>query len=88
MNSSLTDGPRERPGDESEDDVALKILHTADWHLGMGFGAFGEEDERKLTRARLQVVDASRSARRYGSGCADNRVGSSSAPPGRQSPIR
>lgn len=35
----------------------LKLLHTADWHLGMGFGQFDEDAQRKLTRARLEVVD-------------------------------
>ncbi len=40
-----------------EQDVALKILHTADWHLGRSFPAFSEEDQKKLTRARLEVVD-------------------------------
>lgn len=42
---------------EGEDDVALKVLHTADWHLGRRFPSFGEADQRKLTRARLDVVD-------------------------------
>lgn len=40
-----------------EQDVALKILHTADWHLGLRFSSFGEEDGRKLTRARREAVD-------------------------------
>jgi DNA repair exonuclease SbcCD nuclease subunit len=35
----------------------LKLLHTADWHLGMGFGQFDEHQQRKLTRARLEVID-------------------------------
>jgi DNA repair exonuclease SbcCD nuclease subunit len=39
-----------------EQDVALKILHTADWHLGLRFRSFGEEDGRDLTRARLDAV--------------------------------
>src|SRR5712692_8646095 len=38
-------------------DVALKILHTADWHLGRRFSSFAEEDEKKLTRARIEAVD-------------------------------
>jgi DNA repair exonuclease SbcCD nuclease subunit len=42
---------------EAQDDVALKILHTADWHLGKRFGSFSEEDEKKLTRARIDAVD-------------------------------
>ncbi len=37
--------------------MALKILHTADWHLGLRYRAFDKEDERKLTRARLDVVE-------------------------------
>lgn len=41
---------------KEEQDVALKILHTADWHLGRSFPAFTEEDERKLTRARVDAV--------------------------------
>lgn len=40
-----------------EQDVALKILHTADWHLGRRFPSFSEEDETKLTRARIEAVD-------------------------------
>ena len=40
-----------------EQDVALKILHTADWHLGMRFPAFDEPDQLKLTRSRLDVVE-------------------------------
>ncbi len=34
-----------------EEDMALKILHTADWHLGLRFPAFDEADQLKLTRA-------------------------------------
>ena len=41
------------PGDE---DVALKLLHTADWHLGRRFHSFDEADQLKLTRARLDAV--------------------------------
>ena len=41
-----------------EQDVALKILHTADWHLGLRFASFDkEEDCTKLMRARTDVVD-------------------------------
>lgn len=39
-----------------EEDVALKILHTADWHLGLRFPSFGEEAGARLTRARLAAV--------------------------------
>jgi DNA repair exonuclease SbcCD nuclease subunit len=35
----------------------LKILHTADWHVGRSFGQFEPEDARKLARARLSVID-------------------------------
>lgn len=38
-------------------DVALKILHTADWHLGMRFQAFDDADQLRLTRARLTAVE-------------------------------
>ena len=37
-------------------DVALKLLHTADWHLGRRFPAFGRDQEVLLTRARLEVL--------------------------------
>ena len=39
-----------------ENDVALTLLHTADWHLGRRFPAFDPEQELRLTRARLEVV--------------------------------
>src|SRR5215831_5988446 len=42
---------------EELQDVALKILHTADWHLGRRFPSFSDEDERKLTRSRIEAVD-------------------------------
>src|SRR5438270_13292637 len=42
---------------KEDQDVALKILHTADWHLGRSYPTFAEEDQRKLTRARLEAVD-------------------------------
>jgi DNA repair exonuclease SbcCD nuclease subunit len=42
---------------EEIEDVALKILHTADWHLGRAFPAFDAADETKLTRARIDAVD-------------------------------
>jgi DNA repair exonuclease SbcCD nuclease subunit len=35
----------------------LKVLHTADWHVGRSFGQFEDEDARKLARDRLGVVD-------------------------------
>jgi DNA repair exonuclease SbcCD nuclease subunit len=40
-----------------EDNVALTLVHTADWHLGMRFRSFREEDERELMRARLAVIE-------------------------------
>lgn len=39
------------------DDVALKLLHTADWHLGKRFPQFAETDELELMRARMAVID-------------------------------
>jgi DNA repair exonuclease SbcCD nuclease subunit len=42
---------------EETQEVALKILHTADWHLGRAFPSFSDEDETKLTRARVEAVD-------------------------------
>jgi DNA repair exonuclease SbcCD nuclease subunit len=35
----------------------LKVLHTADWHVGRSFGQFKSEDARKLARDRLSVID-------------------------------
>jgi len=34
----------------------LKLLHTADWHLGRRFSFFPEEGQKKLSRARMDVV--------------------------------
>lgn len=50
---------------QAEDDIVLKLLHTADWHLGKrfpsflraGLGGVGEDLEPKLTRARVDVLD-------------------------------
>ena len=39
-----------------DSDVALTLLHTADWHLGRRFPSFEREQEQRLTRARLDVV--------------------------------
>ena len=39
-----------------DSNVALKILHTADWHLGLRFRRAPPEQEKRLTRARLEVV--------------------------------
>ena len=35
----------------------LKLLHTADWHLGRRFRSFPEDGALKLSRARLEVLD-------------------------------
>lgn len=40
-----------------EDDVALKLVHTADWHLGKRFRSFEKDQARTLTRERLAVVE-------------------------------
>lgn len=40
-----------------DQEVALKILHTADWHLGRTFPSFAAADQPKLTRARIEAVD-------------------------------
>ncbi|PWT91169.1 MAG: hypothetical protein C5B55_08555 [Blastocatellia bacterium] len=37
-------------------DVVLKLLHTADWHLGRRFPSFPEEAQKKLSRARMDVI--------------------------------
>jgi DNA repair exonuclease SbcCD nuclease subunit len=34
----------------------LKLLHTADWHLGRRFLSFPDEAQKKLSRARMDVV--------------------------------
>jgi DNA repair exonuclease SbcCD nuclease subunit len=34
----------------------LKLLHTADWHLGRRFPSFPGEGQKKLSRARMDVV--------------------------------
>lgn len=39
------------------DDVALRLLHTADWHIGRRFPSFDSADQPTLTRARVQVLD-------------------------------
>src|SRR5277367_381895 len=37
-------------------DVVIRLLHTADWHLGRRFPAFPEEAQKKLSRARMDVI--------------------------------
>ena len=39
------------------DDVALKLLHTADWHVGKRFVSFDEAARTALSRARVDVLD-------------------------------
>lgn len=41
----------------TEDDIVLKLLHTADWHLGRRFSRFGTEAGKTLTRARRDVLE-------------------------------
>lgn len=43
---------------DAEDDVALTLLHTADWHLGRRFPQFPDEAALELSRARMSVIDA------------------------------
>lgn len=43
---------------QEEDDVALKFVHTADWHLGKRFPSFGSEAQEDLMRARMSAVDS------------------------------
>src|SRR5690242_52828 len=37
-------------------DVVLRLLHTADWHLGRRFPSFPEDAQKKLSRARMDVI--------------------------------
>jgi len=41
----------------TEDDIMLKLVHTADWHLGRTFCSFPEEAANKLSRARIDVLE-------------------------------
>lgn len=34
----------------------IRLLHTADWHLGRRFPSFPEEAQKKLSRARIDVI--------------------------------
>jgi Calcineurin-like phosphoesterase len=48
----------DEPGEELQDgSVALKLVHTADWHLGATFPSFDELGRQQLSRARLSVID-------------------------------
>src|SRR5688572_31875128 len=42
--------------DEDSGDVVLRLLHTADWHLGRRFPSFPEDAQKKLSRARMAVI--------------------------------
>jgi DNA repair exonuclease SbcCD nuclease subunit len=42
---------------KGEDEVALTLVHTADWHIGRRFPQLGESDGKKLAVARLEVVE-------------------------------
>src|SRR5436853_3914749 len=50
----VPDGIPDRP--PGAEDVMLRLLHTADWHLGRRFPSFPEEGQKKLSRARMDVV--------------------------------
>src|SRR5436190_2591520 len=50
ISSDVRDRPTE-PGD-----VVLRLLHTADWHLGRRFPSFPDEGQKKLSRARMDVI--------------------------------
>src|SRR5437773_12149424 len=50
VRSNLSNLPTD-PGD-----VVLRLLHTADWHLGRRFPSFPEEAQKKLSRARMEVI--------------------------------
>jgi DNA repair exonuclease SbcCD nuclease subunit len=39
------------------EDIMLKFVHTADWHLGRQFKSFAEQDALTLSRARLEVLE-------------------------------
>src|SRR5579863_7116897 len=49
--------PGDVPGRAAEtEEIVIKLLHTADWHLGRRFPSFPEEAQKKLSRARMDVV--------------------------------
>ena len=50
----LPGGVSDRVSDR--DELVLKVLHTADWHLGRRFPSFPEEAQKKLSRARMEVI--------------------------------
>ena len=47
----------DEPEWDGRGDVALKLVHTADWHLGATFPSFDELPRQRLSRARLSVID-------------------------------
>src|SRR5258708_17016955 len=49
--SSGVQDRRTEPGD-----VVLRLLHTADWHLGRRFPSFPDQGQKKLSRARMDVI--------------------------------
>src|SRR5260370_13794068 len=51
---AIPSGVRDRPTEPG--DIVLRLLHTADWHLGRRFPSFPEEGQKKLSRARMDVV--------------------------------
>src|SRR5580704_18025340 len=52
--STLPDRVQDKRAESGE--VVLRLLHTADWHLGRRFPSFPEEGQKKLSRARMDVV--------------------------------
>src|SRR5277367_5390178 len=51
---AVSDGVSDRRAESG--DVVLRLLHTADWHLGRRFPSFPEEGQKKLSRARMDVI--------------------------------
>src|SRR3982751_6093537 len=47
----------DEPAWEVPESVALKLVHTADWHLGMTFPSFDPDARLRLSRARREVID-------------------------------
>ena len=52
--AAVPSGIPDRPPEP--EDVVLRLLHTADWHLGRRFPSFPEEAQKKLSRARMEVI--------------------------------
>src|SRR5580658_8118478 len=51
---AVPNGVQDIRGESGE--VVLRLLHTADWHLGRRFPSFPDEGQKKLSRARMDVV--------------------------------